>query len=110
MNHIPKVHKWALIAITSIDQNQSIHIHTNQVARLYRKSLKTLSSWVIDRDIFLEEATKLRNRFDEERGCSNAKAVRLLKVRGESLRFFFTSLQDVCMNICCVHLLLFING
>ena len=51
------------------------------MARLYRKSLKTLSSWVIDRDIFLEEATKLRNRFDEERGCSNAKAVRLLKVR-----------------------------
>ena len=53
----------------------------HQVARLYRKSLKTLSSWVIDRDIFLEEATNLRSRFDSERGCSNAKAVRLLKVR-----------------------------
>ena len=65
-------------------QNKSTYIHTTQVARLYRKSLKTLSSWVIDRDIFLEEATKLRNRFDEERGCSNAKAVRLLKVRRES--------------------------
>ena len=56
------------------------------MARLYRKSLKTLSSWVIDRDIFLEEATKLRNRFDEERGCSNAKAVRLLKVRKRERR------------------------
>lgn len=52
-----------------------------QVARLYRKSLKTLSSWVIDRELFLEEATTLRSRFDAERGCSNAKAVRLLKVR-----------------------------
>ena len=51
------------------------------MARLYRKSLKVLSSWVIDRDIFLEEADKLRSRFDMERGCSNAKAVRLLKVR-----------------------------
>ena len=57
------------------------YIHLYQVARLYRKSLKVLSSWVIDRDIFVEEATKLRDRFDMERGCSNAKAVRLLKVR-----------------------------
>ena len=52
----------------------------NQVARLYRKALKTLSSWTIDRDIFLEEATNLRGRFDAERGCSNAKATRLLRV------------------------------
>jgi hypothetical protein len=54
--------------------------HIIQVARLYRKSLKTLCSWVIDREIFLEEATKLRARFDAERGVSNAKAIRLLKV------------------------------
>ena len=40
-----------------------------------------LSSWVIDREIFLEEATNLRARFDAERGVSNAKAIRLLKVR-----------------------------
>ena len=39
-----------------------------------------LSSWVIDREIFLEEATALRARFDAERGVSNAKAIRLLKV------------------------------
>lgn len=51
-----------------------------QVARLYRKSLKVLSSWVIDREIFLEKATELRGRFDAERGCSNAKATRLLRV------------------------------
>jgi hypothetical protein len=50
------------------------------VARLYRKALKTLSSWIIDREIFLEEATNLRGRFDAERGVSNAKAVRMLKV------------------------------
>lgn len=50
------------------------------MARLYRKSLKMLSSWVIDREIFLEEATNLRARFDAERGVSNAKAIRLLKV------------------------------
>ncbi|ACI64762.1 predicted protein [Thalassiosira pseudonana CCMP1335] len=52
------------------------------VARLYRKALKTLSSWIIDREIFLEEATNLRGRFDAERGVSNAKAVRMLKSAG----------------------------
>lgn len=59
---------------------------TNQVARLYRKSLKTLSSWVIDRECFLEEATALRARFDAERGVSNAKAIRLLKVSFDQMR------------------------
>eukprot|EP00956_Cyclotella_meneghiniana_P021208 scaffold38243_cov75-Cyclotella_meneghiniana.AAC.14 len=53
--------------------------HNQEVARLYRKSLKMLSSWVIDREIFIEEATNLRARFDAERGVSNAKAIRLLK-------------------------------
>lgn len=57
-------------------------IQKKQVARLYRKALKTLSSWTIDREIFIEEATNLRARFDAERGVSNAKAIRLLKVSG----------------------------
>jgi NADH dehydrogenase (ubiquinone) 1 beta subcomplex subunit 9 len=46
---------------------------------LYRKSLRTLLSWAIDRDIFNEEATKLRSRFDHNRGVSAAAASRLLK-------------------------------
>ena len=50
------------------------------MARLYRKALKTLSSWTIDRNIFLDEADNLRARFDAERGCDHAKAVRLLRV------------------------------
>ena len=50
------------------------------MARLYRKGLKLLASWTIDRGIFLEEAENLRARFDAERGCSNAKATRLLRV------------------------------
>ena len=55
------------------------HRH-HQTARLYRKALKTLSSWVIDRNIFLDEATALRSRFDANRGCDAARAVRLLRV------------------------------
>mmetsp|Transcript_15132 Transcript_15132/g.20612 ORF Transcript_15132/g.20612 Transcript_15132/m.20612 type:complete len:155 (-) Transcript_15132:293-757(-) len=50
-----------------------------EVARLYRHALKTLSSWVIDRDVFNEEATALRARFDEAKGCSPAEATRLMK-------------------------------
>lgn len=58
--------------LPQLSQNQ-------EVARLYRHSLKTLSSWAIDREIFLEEADILRARFDAERGCSAAKATRLIK-------------------------------
>ena len=55
-----------------------------QAARLYRKSLKALVSWTIDREVFLDEATKLRARFDENRGCNSAMASRLIKVRTSS--------------------------
>jgi NADH dehydrogenase (ubiquinone) 1 beta subcomplex subunit 9 len=46
---------------------------------LYRNSLRTLLSWAVDRDIFNEEATKLRSRFDTSRGVSAAAASRLLR-------------------------------
>jgi NADH dehydrogenase (ubiquinone) 1 beta subcomplex subunit 9 len=46
---------------------------------LYRNSLRTLLSWAVDRDIFNDEATKLRARFDTARGVSAAAASRLLR-------------------------------
>mmetsp|Transcript_27213 Transcript_27213/g.30110 ORF Transcript_27213/g.30110 Transcript_27213/m.30110 type:complete len:164 (+) Transcript_27213:2133-2624(+) len=52
--------------------------HNQQVARLYRQGLKNLKSWVIDWETFLDEATKLRERFDENRSVSKAGATRLL--------------------------------
>lgn len=52
----------------------------HQVARLYRHALKTLDSWAIDRNIFNEEATKIRAQFDANRGVSAAAASRLLQV------------------------------
>mmetsp|Transcript_34460 Transcript_34460/g.96199 ORF Transcript_34460/g.96199 Transcript_34460/m.96199 type:complete len:163 (+) Transcript_34460:88-576(+) len=60
-----------------------------QVARLYRNGLKVLSSWAIDRDIFNDEATKLRAKFDAERGCNSGKALRLLR-EGEDELFAYT--------------------
>lgn len=72
--------------------------HNQQVARLYRKSLKLLSSWVIDRDIFNEEASKLRARFDAERGCNPGKALRLLR-EGEDELFAYTHPDPYCNPI-----------
>jgi hypothetical protein len=38
--------------------------HKQTVQRLYKKSLKTLDSWIIDRRLWNEEATKIRAEFD----------------------------------------------
>lgn len=38
--------------------------HKQEVTRLYKKSLKTLESWIIDRRLWNEEATKIRAEFD----------------------------------------------
>jgi len=45
----------------------------------YSKSLKTLLSWAIDREIFLTESEKLRARFDAERYCTPGRASYVLK-------------------------------
>ena len=41
--------------------------HKQKVQRIYKKSLKTLDSWVIDRRLWNEEATKIRAEFDGNR-------------------------------------------
>uniref|UniRef100_F0WM63 NADH dehydrogenase [ubiquinone] 1 beta subcomplex subunit 9 n=1 Tax=Albugo laibachii Nc14 TaxID=890382 RepID=F0WM63_9STRA len=41
--------------------------HTQVVQRLYKQSLKTLESWVIDRRLWNEEAVKVRAQFDANR-------------------------------------------
>lgn len=58
-----------------------------QVAFLYRKSLKTLLSWAVDRDIFNEKATELRARFDANRGVDSHKAAKLLRVSASCSSF-----------------------
>lgn len=41
--------------------------HKQTVTRLYKKSLKTLDSWIIDRRLWNEEATKIRAEFDSHK-------------------------------------------
>eukprot|EP00587_Corethron_hystrix_P013529 CAMPEP_0113306524 /NCGR_PEP_ID=MMETSP0010_2-20120614/5739_1 /TAXON_ID=216773 ORGANISM="Corethron hystrix, Strain 308" /NCGR_SAMPLE_ID=MMETSP0010_2 /ASSEMBLY_ACC=CAM_ASM_000155 /LENGTH=153 /DNA_ID=CAMNT_0000161205 /DNA_START=113 /DNA_END=574 /DNA_ORIENTATION=+ /assembly_acc=CAM_ASM_000155 len=59
--------------------------HTQEVARLYRKSLKVTLSWCIDREIFNEEATNLRARFEAQRDANPAAAARILREGQEEL-------------------------
>lgn len=44
--------------------------HKQVVTRLYRKSLKVLSSWTIDRDLTYSESLKLREDFESNRNVS----------------------------------------
>lgn len=46
--------------------------HVQRVTRLYRKSLRTLDSWAVDRDLFNDEADKLRARFNAARHVDSA--------------------------------------
>lgn len=41
--------------------------HKQTVTRMYKQSLKTLDSWIIDRRLWNEEATKIRAEFDQHK-------------------------------------------
>lgn len=45
-------------------RNEVTLTHTQKVTRLYRSSLRLLDSWTVDRELFNEEATKVRAEFD----------------------------------------------
>ena len=53
--------------------------HAQRVTRLYRRSLKHLLSWYIDRSVWRQEALKLRDRFDEAKNVSMPIAKQLLR-------------------------------
>ncbi|ETV73979.1 hypothetical protein H257_11294 [Aphanomyces astaci] len=53
--------------------------HKQQVTRLYKRSLKLLDSWIIDRRLWNEEATKIRGQFNEHKHTDIGAAQRLLR-------------------------------
>ena len=61
--------------------------HSQRVVRLYRQGLKTQNSWCVDRAVFLEEADKMRARFDKHAHLpeNSAQAKSLLKAGEEKL-------------------------
>lgn len=58
--------------------------HT-QVARLYRHALRLTGAWTVSRDIFIEEATKLRAEFESNRSCPPEAQARLMKEAREKM-------------------------
>jgi NADH dehydrogenase (ubiquinone) 1 beta subcomplex subunit 9 len=61
--------------------------HRSVVLRLYRKSLRTIDSWSDSREVFNDEATKIREEFDAFKGlpADSAKVVRLVREGQERL-------------------------
>ena len=54
--------------------------HNQEVARLYRHSLKLMTSWVIDRATVCEAATAIRAEFDRHTGKDVAYVPRPARV------------------------------
>lgn len=53
--------------------------HAQRVTRLYRRSLKHLLSWTIDRQVWREQAVELRARFDANKYADVRRANGLLE-------------------------------
>jgi hypothetical protein len=45
--------------------------HTQQVTRLYRRTLRTLDSWTCDRELFHKHGAALRHRFDKNKAVDS---------------------------------------
>jgi len=73
-NSIKKMNS-AFKAIHAASVNKAAALtHKQEVTRLYRNSLKLLFSWAVSRDVFIDEATKLRARFDANKGINRDAA------------------------------------
>lgn len=59
--------------------------HAQQVTRLYRKSLKHLLSWCIDRQTWRKEALDLRAKFDANKDIRDVKQATALLQQGEEV-------------------------
>ena len=58
--------------------------HAQRVTRLYRRSLKHILSWVIERDKWRIEALKLRDRFDATKNLTDSRKINQLLLEGEA--------------------------
>ena len=61
--------------------------HQQQVMRLYRKCLRTVSSWCEDRDVFNYETSEIRKEFDQHKHIpiDSAKLNRVMREARERL-------------------------
>ena len=70
---------WCALFEITVMASVMASTHAQRVTRLYRRSLKHLLSWCIDRSLWREEALKLRDRFDAAKNVSMPRAAQLLE-------------------------------
>mmetsp|Transcript_22595 Transcript_22595/g.33038 ORF Transcript_22595/g.33038 Transcript_22595/m.33038 type:complete len:155 (+) Transcript_22595:68-532(+) len=61
--------------------------HRNTVCRLYRRALRECFNWAECREMFIDEATEVRARFDANKNAGLAESKRLIKEAEEELLY-----------------------
>jgi len=59
-------------------------LQKTRITSLYRTSLKQLLSWVVSREVFYEEASKIRREFDENKMVNDPNEIERLLRNGEA--------------------------
>ena len=72
--------------------------HAQQVTRIYRRALRTLDSWAIDRELFNEEATKIRAKFDANKALPATSGYVQETNEGVVECFFFFFCVPACLH------------
>lgn len=62
----------------------AVELHKLRVQHLYRRSLKTMLSWACDRDVFWEEAERIRGQFEANKQVTERRQVEALFRRAEA--------------------------
>jgi len=59
-------------------------LQKSRITGLYRTSLKQLLSWVVSREVFYEEASKIRHEFDMYKNVDDPNEIERLLRNGEA--------------------------
>eukprot|EP00898_Chlorokybus_atmophyticus_P006839 jgi/Chlat1/7156/Chrsp57S06824 len=57
----------------------AVRSHRTRVMHLYRRALKLVTDWGVERDVFYVEHANVRRQFEANRNVSYAEALRLLE-------------------------------
>lgn len=59
-------------------------LQRTRITALYRTSLKQLLSWVVSREVFYEEASKIRGEFEQYKSVTDTAEIERLLKSGET--------------------------
>ena len=70
--------------------------HAQKVTRLYRKALKNMLSWTIDRDTWRMQACELRAEFDTNKDIDLARGMQFLEEGEKRYKFHIHPDPYIC--------------